>query len=117
MQYILMIHEDEAAWERYSEAEAGEIMQGYQRFSDHLVSSDAMLGGERLQPSHTATSVRVRGGETLLTDGPYAESKEQLGGFYIVDAPDLDAATRLAAQIPGASTGCVEVRPIWQMEN
>jgi hypothetical protein len=92
-------------------------MQGYQTFSDHLQQSGAMRGGERLQPSHTATTVRVRDGETMLTDGPFAESKEQLGGFYLIDAPDLDAATKLAAQIPAASTGCIEVRPIWLMDN
>ena len=117
MQYILMIHEDESLWENYSQSEAGAIMARYKSFSESLAESGAMRGGERLQPAHTATSVRVRNGETVQSDGPFAETKEQLGGFYIVEAADLDAATKIAAKIPGAETGVVEVRPIWLMEN
>ncbi len=116
MQYLLLIQEDEAQWERYSAQEQGEIMQGYQAFSQYLVENNHMCGGERLQPSHTATTVKVRNGETLLTDGPFSETKEQLGGYYLVEANDLDEATKLAAMIPTAKAGAIEVRPVWPMD-
>lgn len=117
MQYILMIHEDEALWESYSEEKIGKIMQGYHAFSEYVEKNNKMLGGERLQPAHTATRVQVRNGETILTDGPFIESKEQLGGFYLVEADNLDEAVKLAAKIPGASTGTIEVRPVWLVED
>lgn len=116
MHYILLIHNDESMWQKMSEAEAGKIVQRYGSFTESLVESGAMRGGERLHPSHTATTVRVRNGETLLSDGPFAETKEQLGGFYIVEAADLDEATAIAARIPTAETGSIEVRPVWQDE-
>ena len=115
MQYALLIHEDEKLWETLDEREAGEIMAGYARFGELLAKGDQMRGGERLRPSDTATTVRVRDEEILLSDGPFAETKEQFGGFYVVEAPDLDAAIQLAKEIPGAKTGCVEVRPVWPM--
>lgn len=115
MQYILLIHDDETRWQQYSEAEAGQIIERYTSFSESLAKSGAMRSGERLHPSTNATTVRVRDGETVLSDGPFAETKEQLGGFYIVEAADLDEATKMAAQIPTAETGCVEVRPVWEM--
>ncbi len=115
MQYVLLIHEDEKEWNKLTDAEQGEIMAGYGSFSEHLAQSKQMLGGERLQPSHTATTVRVRDGKTTLTDGPFTETKEQLGGFYLVEAKDLDEATQLAAKIPTAKMGSIEVRPIWMM--
>lgn len=117
MQYILLIQEDEAAWNATSAAEQGEIMAGYQAFSEYLVKNDHMLSGERLQPSNTATTVRVRDGKVALTDGPFTETKEQLGGFYMVNAADLDEATKLAAMIPTAKLGSIEVRPVWLMQN
>lgn len=116
MQYVLLIHESEAQWDGYSEIEQGEIMAGYGTFSEQLAQSKQMLGGERLQPSHTATTVRIRDGEIALTDGPFTETKEQLGGFYLIEAKDLDEATQIAAKIPTARNGCVEVRPIWTMD-
>lgn len=116
MQYVLLIHENESRWDARSEAEQGEIMAGYGTFSEHLAQSNQMLGGQRLQPSHTATTVRVRDGKIALTDGPFTETKEQLGGFYLVEAKDLDEATQIAAKIPTAKNGCVEVRPIWMMD-
>jgi len=115
VQYILLIHDDETRWQQYSEAEAGQIIERYTSFSESLAKSGAMRSGERLHPSTNATTVRVRDGETVLSDGPFAETKEQLGGFYIVEAADLDEATKMAAQIPTAETGCVEVRPVWEM--
>lgn len=116
MQYMLLIHDDEKRWQKLSEAEAGNIMQRYATFSESLVESGAMRGGERLQPTSLSTTVRVRDGETLLSDGPFAETKEQLGGFYIVEANSLDEATKIAAQIPTAESGCIEVRPVWETE-
>lgn len=116
MQYALLIHESEAQWDNFTPAEQGEIMAGYGTFSEHLAQNNQMLGGERLEPSHTATTVRVRDGKVALTDGPFTETKEQLGGFYLIEAKDLDEATSIAAKIPTAKNGCVEVRPIWQMD-
>lgn len=116
MQYILLIHESEAQWDSFSDSEQGEIMAGYGTFSEHLAQNNHMLGGERLQPSHTATTVRVRDGEVALTDGPFTETKEQLGGFFLIEAEDLDEATQIAAKVPTATYGCVEVRPIWTMD-
>ncbi len=116
MQYLLMIHDTEAQWQTMPEAEAGEIIGRYVALGESLGKAGKMLGGERLQPSHTATSVRVRDGETQLVDGPFAETKEQLGGYYLIEADDLDDAIKIAAQIPAAETGCIEVRPIWVME-
>jgi len=116
MQYVLLIHESESHWDRLSEAEQGEIMAGYGSFSQQLAETKKLLGGERLQPTSTATTVRVRDDKVALTDGPFTETKEQLGGFFLIDAADLDEATSIAANIPTAKYGCVEVRPIWLMD-
>lgn len=116
MQYVLLINEDEALWDSYTPEQQDEVMAGYAKFSQYLVDNGHMRGGERLQPVHTATTVRVRDGEVALTDGPFCETKEQLGGFYLVDAADLDEACKLAAMIPTATAGSIEVRPIWLME-
>jgi hypothetical protein len=112
MRYLLMIYENEKAWEALSEAETGAIMGDYTKFTDDIRASGHMLAGEALQPTATASTVRVRDGKTTVTDGPFAEAKEQLGGFYLVEAKDLDEALRIAARIPGALTGGIEVRPV-----
>jgi hypothetical protein len=112
MQYLLLIYEDEKIWTNMSEAEQGEIFMGYKTFTDEIKAGGQHKGGEALQPSSTATSVRVREGKTLTTDGPFAETREQLGGFYLIDAKDLDEALAIAAKIPAAKTGTIEVRPI-----
>lgn len=112
MQYLLMIYDDEAIAHRMSEAQQGELMGRYNEFSRKLAETGAMRGGEALHPTAAATTVRVRNGRTTTTDGPFAETKEQLGGYYVIDVPDLDAALKCAAMIPGAETGSVEVRPI-----
>jgi hypothetical protein len=112
MQYALLIYEDETFWNKLPQQEIGQMMEGYQRFGEE--AGQRIKGGEALQPTAVATSVRVRDGERLLTDGPFAETREQLGGFYIVDVGSLDEALDLAAKIPGAATGCVEVRPVMQ---
>ena len=110
MKYLLLIADDPAAV-----AAAPDRTQEYIKFTEGIVASGEMVGGERLHGVDNATSVRVRNGRTLATDGPFAETKEQLGGYYLVDVSDLDRALELAAQIPAARTGVVEVRPIWDM--
>lgn len=117
MQYILLIHDEEQTWANYSEEEAGAVIGEYMKFGEHLNKNNLMLGGERLEPSNTATTVRVRDGEAILSDGPFAETKEVLGGFYMVEAEDLDHAIKLAQMIPAARTGSIEVRPVWVMDH
>lgn len=92
-------------------------MEAYNAFGKEAGASGALKGGEALQPTTTATTVRVRDGETITTDGPYAETKEALGGYYVFDANDLDEAIAWAAKIPGAGHGAIEVRPIWDFSN
>lgn len=116
MQYALLIYGEEPTEELTGEALEAE-MAGYNAFTSHIREAEAYRGGEALHPIATATTVRVRDGQTLTTDGPFAETKEALGGFYIVEAADLDAAIAYAAMIPGAANGCVEVRPIVDWAN
>jgi hypothetical protein len=112
MQYMLLIYGDQNGFQTMSEEERGQIFQAYGAFTEKLRSSGAMVAGDALQPIQTATTVRVRNDETLTTDGPFAETKEQLGGYYLIDVGSLDEALEWAAQIPGAKHGSVEVRPI-----
>jgi hypothetical protein len=112
MQYLLLIYEEEKIWTEMSEAERMKIYGEYMRYTDEIKQSGHWKGGAPLQPTHTATTVRVRGGKPSTTDGPFAETREQLGGFYLVEAKDLDEATKLAAGIPGAKLGSIEVRPV-----
>jgi hypothetical protein len=115
MRYLLLLTTDESDDEARSPEEAQELFGAYTAFGEEMGRRGVLLGGERLRPTSDATSVRVRNGETLATDGPYAETKEQLAGYYMVECKDLDEAIAVAAQIPGASMGTVEVRPIWEM--
>lgn len=112
MQYLLLIYANEEIGAKMTESQQGELMQGYRNFTEELVKSGGMRAGDALQPTSTATTVRVRDGETLTTDGPFAETKEALGGYYLVEAADLDAAIAWAAKIPTAKYGSIEVRPI-----
>ena len=114
MRYALLIYHNEAASAKMSEAEQQALMGAYNAFTEEIQKSGAMLGGEALQPISTATTVRVREGKTLSTDGPFAETKEQLGGFYLINAENLDDAIEIAAKIPDAKGGSVEVRPIME---
>lgn len=114
MRYILLIYTDQAAGQRMSEAEIESEMAAYYAFTERV--RPKMQAGEALMPTTTATTVRVRDGKTLTTDGPYAETKEQLGGFYLLDCADLDEAIALAAQIPGATHGSIEIRPIAEFD-
>ncbi len=111
MQYLLLIYQSDAEFGKLSDAEKGAIYQGYGEFTQSIVKSGHMRAGAGLKPVDTATTVRVRGGKTITTDGPFAETKEQLSGFYLVEAKDVDEAIKLAARIPSARVGSVEVRP------
>ena len=113
MQYVLLIYGTEPTEEVPADLMAAET-DGYNAFTGHLRDRGAMLAGEALQPTATATTVRVVDGRTMVTDGPFAETKETLGGFYLVEAADLDEAIAYAAMIPGARHGSIEVRPIWE---
>ena len=112
MKYLLLIYGEEHALDSASEADRRTMYEEYGRFAHELEERNAMLGGDELARSSSATTVRVRDGQTLTTDGPFAETKEQLGGYFAVEAPDLDTAIELAAKIPGARTGSIEVRPV-----
>ena len=112
MKYLLLIYENEKAFEAISEAEQGKIFQEYMDYTNGIKKAGNYIAGEALQPISTATTVRVKNGKTLTTDGPFAETREQLGGFYLVEAKDLDEAIKLAAGIPDARAGSIEVRPI-----
>ena len=112
MEYTLLIYSNELPDNETDPAERAQMFGEYGRFTQELQDSGAMVGGRPLEPSTTATTVQVRGGERLVTDGPYAETKEQLGGFYLVEAETLDDALDWAAKIPGARNGTIEVRPV-----
>jgi hypothetical protein len=115
MRYALLIYEDESHWQQTPPEQVGQMMEGYRRFGEE--AGERIDNGAALQPTATATTVRVRDGERLLTDGPFAETREQLGGFYLVEADTLDEAVDIAAKIPGASSGVVEVRPVMQFDD
>jgi hypothetical protein len=112
MQYMLLIYGSESNAKNATQADMNAMMVEYRDYTQSVLKSGHMKAGDALQPSTTATTVRVRDGKTLRTDGPFAETKEQLGGYYLVEAKDLDEATKLAARIPGARTGSIEVRPV-----
>ena len=115
MQYLLLIYQNEAEYDARPQTEVQKTMAEYGTFTQGIVQSGNFKGGERLRPVSTATTVRVRNGKTMMTDGPLAETREQLGGFYLIEAKNLDEATGIAARIPSARNGSIEVRPIWLM--
>jgi len=115
MQYLLMIAMDEQAYAALPDDVVAENMAAYGKFSAEMDERGVMRGGERLRPTTDATCVQVRDGKVITADGPFAETKEQLGGYYVVDVADLDEALEVAAKIPGAQHGTIEVRPIWSM--
>ncbi len=114
MRYLCLIYEDEKWWEKASEADMQKGMADYNAFTESIKKSGNYVGGEALQPTKTATSVRLRNGKLSTTDGPYVETKEQLGGYYLIQAKDLNDAVQVASRIPGAKHGTVEVRPIME---
>ena len=116
MRYALLIYASEQEWAAQSEEQSQAVNQEYMAFTKDIIDRGLMKGGEALQATATATTVRVRDGETLTTDGPFAETKDQLGGFYLVDCKDLDEAIEVAARIPDARRGLIEVRPIMEID-
>ncbi len=115
MQYLLMIYTEEKMENAMSPEETGRVMEAYGAYYEALQKAGAILGGERLRPVSDATSVKVRHGKTEVLNGPYAETREQLGGYFLIDVPDLDAALAWAARCPSAPHGTIEVRPIWKL--
>jgi hypothetical protein len=113
MRYALLICTDEVARAQVSPEEKAEMMAAYDAFGKEMAGRGVLQGGERLRPTTDATTVRVSGGEVLVSDGPFAETKEQMGGFFLVDCADLDEAIEIASKIPAAQHGTIEVRPIW----
>jgi hypothetical protein len=114
MQYILMNYVEEAGWARLTKAEQEQGMAAAYAYVEALTKAGVFVGSNRLQPSASATTVRTASGKAQVLDGPYADSKEQLGGYYIIEVPDLDAALAWAARCPGAGYGIVEVRGLWK---
>ena len=112
MKYLCLIYENQKSFETISPAEGKAIMNEYFTFTADIQKNGKYLAGEALQPTDTATTVRVRNGKVSTTDGPFAETKEQLGGFYMIEAKDLNDAIQVAARIPGARYGSIEVRPV-----
>jgi hypothetical protein len=115
MQYLLLIHGEEGRFATMPKSDVEKMVGAYGAYTQALKDAGAWRAGERLQPSTTATVVRAKNGKTSVLNGPYAEVKEQLAGYYVIEAKDLDAAIGWAARCPGASDGAMEVRPIWSM--
>ena len=112
MNYLLLIYRSDAVYAHLTADDRKKMTAEYGAFTQSIIQSGHFKAGDGLQPSTTATTVRVRDGKTLTTDGPFAETREQLGGYYLVEAKDLDTALAIAARIPGAKTGSIEVRPV-----
>ena len=115
MQYMLLIYGNEAGMLSAPKDMVEQMMAAYGAYTEAMKKAKVYIGGERLKPTNTASSVRAPGGKTKVLDGPFAETKEQLGGYYIIDVPGLDEALKWAAKCPGAQHGTIEVRSIWQM--
>jgi hypothetical protein len=115
MQYLLTLYSDEKAWPKMTEERQKQGYAAYMAYSEALKQAGALKGSNRLQPTSTATTVRTVEGKSQVLDGPYADTKEQLGGYYLIEVADLDAALSWAARCPGSQHGIVEVRPIWAM--
>ena len=112
MQYMLLIYDDEQAWAGMDDAQRGQIFQAYGAYTEDMRQKGVFVAGDALQPTSTATTVRDRNGDRLVTDGPFAETKEQLGGYYLIEVDSLDDALDWAARIPSAKLGSIEVRPV-----
>ncbi|MBO0758790.1 MAG: YciI family protein [Bradyrhizobiaceae bacterium] len=115
MKYMLLIYGNEAAVLAASKETAAQMMAAYAAYTEAMTKAGVYIGGDRLRPTSSATSVRIANDKTQVLNGPYAETKEQLGGYYMIDVPDLDAALSWASRCPGAGHGTIEVRPIWTM--
>jgi hypothetical protein len=115
MRYILLIANDEQSYLARSPQEAETSLGAYGKWAETMGARGILQGGERLRPTTDATSVQVKNGEVITSDGPFAETKEQIGGYFLVDCKNLDEAIEVASQLPGAKDGTIEVRPIWEM--
>jgi hypothetical protein len=115
MQYLLMLYINEAGWPKMTREQQEQGVAAYTAYSEALKAAGAWVGGSRLQPSASATTVTSQDGKSQVLDGPYADTKEQLGGYYLIEAPDLDGALSWAARCPAVGHGAVEVRPLWSM--
>jgi hypothetical protein len=115
MQYLLMLYAEEGAWNKLTQEQQQQGVAAYGAYTEALKSAGVLRGSNRLQPISSATTVRVTNGKPQVLDGPYVESKEQIGGYYLLDVSDLDTAISWASRCPGASHGVVEVRPVWAM--
>jgi hypothetical protein len=113
MEYLLLIYSDDAGWSQMTPAEQEQGMAAFHAYTEALTKSGVLRGKNRLQPTSSTTTVRMVNGKSQVLDGPFVDSKEQLGGYYLIDVPDLDAAISWAARCPAASYGAVEVRPSW----
>ena len=116
MKYVLLIYDEERTWGKLSPADQQAMMAEYRKFSEEVKASGQYVAGSQLHPVSAASSVRVREGKRLVTDGPFAETREQLGGYYLIEAANLDAALDVASKIPAARLGTVEVRPLINLE-
>jgi hypothetical protein len=112
MQYMILIYDDERTWGSMQDATRDEMLAAYFAYSKEMKDAGVMRAGDALQPTATATTVRLRQGKRLVTDGPFAETKEQLGGYYLIECKDIDEATKWAAKCPSAAIGSIEVRPV-----
>jgi hypothetical protein len=115
MQYLLMLYSEEGGWNQLTKEQQDQGMAAYRAYTEALQKAGVLKGSNRLQPTSAATTVRLANGKPHVLDGPYVESKEQIGGYYLIDVADLDAAISWAARCPGAGHGTVEVRPVWNM--
>jgi hypothetical protein len=115
MQYLMLLHVEEKTMQALTEEQNASRLAAYGAYMKAMADAGVSKGGQRLRPTSTATTVRVKDGKTQVLNGPYAEVKEQLGGYFLIDAPDLDAAISWAGRCPSAHHGAVEVRPIWEM--
>jgi hypothetical protein len=116
MKYLCLIYEDEKRWMNLSKEQGDAILGEYFAFTEGVQKSGHFLGGEALQPTQSATTIRVRNGKISTTDGPFAETKEQLGGYYLIEAKDLNDAIKVATKIPAVRNGSIEVRPVMEFD-
>jgi hypothetical protein len=115
MKYLCLIYDVEKNMATMSPSEGEALLKDYHAFTESIKANGQLVAAHRLQPTHTASTVRIRNGKVSATDGPFAETKEQLGGFYLIEARDLNDAIQTASRIPSARLGSIEVRPIWEM--
>ena len=115
MKYILMTYVNEGAWPKMTKAEQEQGAAAYMAYGEALQKAGALVGSNRLRPTSSATTVRIANGKSQVLDGPYVDSKEQLGGYFLIDVPNLDSAISWASRCPAAGHGVVEVRPVWEM--